>query len=91
MRVAEYKQVSTELVERTRYIENEDGTITEESYTEEVPVMELVYRDETESERIERERLEAELPTPIPSTDDRIEAIEEAIIELAEMVVMNNG
>lgn len=64
MRIAEYKQIGTKTETRTIHHEAEYGEdkIIKEAYDEtievEVPVMGLVYRDETEEEIAQREAQE---------------------------------
>lgn len=50
-RIAEYKQIDTQVVERTIYHEaDEEREAWEEVVTEEIPVMGVVYRDSTPEE-----------------------------------------
>lgn len=45
-----------------------------------------VIRDATPEEIAEMERMEAEMPAPEPSADERMDQIEAALIELAAML-----
>lgn len=81
MRIAEYKQTGTRTEEYTVTIPAEyddEGNIIveehEEVRTREVPVMGLVYRDMTEEEIAEIERMQSEVPEPKATAEDRIEA-----------------
>ena len=81
MRIAEYKKISTRTVQRVVHHGTEhdkDGNIINEAWDEtvevEVPVMDMVYRDATPEEVSEFERLQAELPEPEPSPEERMEA-----------------
>lgn len=81
MRIAEYKQTGTHTEENTVIIpaeyDDEGMVITEEHEeirTREVPVMGLVYRDMTEEELAEIERMQSEVPEPEATAEDRIEA-----------------
>lgn len=81
MRIAEYKQTGTRTEEYTVTIpaeyDNEGKLITEEheeTRTREIPIMGMVYRDMTAEEITEAEKLQAEMPKPEPTQQDRIEA-----------------
>ena len=81
MRIAEYKKISTRTEQRVVHHEAEyddDGNTTAEAWDEtvevQVPVMGVVYRDATPEEIAEMERLQAELPEPEPSQEERMEA-----------------
>lgn len=79
MRIAEYKQIDTEVIENTILVDdtNEDGEVIgqhEEVVTKEVPVMGMVYRDMTEEEVAEYEKSLADIPPIEPTQEDRIEA-----------------
>lgn len=80
-RTGEYKQTGTRTEENTVIIpaeyDDEGMVITEEHEeirTREVPVMGLVYRDMTEEELAEIERMQSEVPEPEATAEDRIEA-----------------
>ena len=92
MRVAEYKQIDVNIITEEIEVDdvNEMGEVIgyhTETITKEVPIMGMVYRDETEEEKAERERIEREMPPMEITTDERIEMLESAIIELAEILV----
>lgn len=83
MRIAEYKQVDTKVVEEIISVNeyNEDGEIIGqhgETITKEVPVMGMVYRDSTPEEDAEMEaeriRIEEEEANREPTDEERIEA-----------------
>lgn len=63
MRIAEYKRIDTKIREISVPILDEEGKETGEFETvkEEIPVMGMVYRDETTEEAEQREAQEAEL------------------------------
>lgn len=83
MRIAEYKQIDTKIVENIVTVDdyNDDGEIIgqhEETIRKEIPVMGMVYRDATpeeeaqaKAERAEMERIEAMRE---PTAEERIEA-----------------
>ena len=78
MRIAEYKQIDTKIVEKAIIIPaqyDEEGNVTVEEHTEtvrkEIPVMGMVYRDAAPEE-------EAQMQTDIP--------IEEQIVQLKEQL-----
>lgn len=83
MRIAEYKQIDTEVIENTILVDDidENGEVIgqhEETVTKEVPVMGMVYRDMTEEEvrAYEEEQskmAQIEEPTTI---DDLVEALD---------------
>lgn len=84
MRIAEYKQIDTKTEEYTVTIPAEyddEGNITveehEEIRTREVPVMGMVYRDMTPEEIAEAERLQAEMPEPKPTPEERLDKVEQ--------------
>lgn len=84
MRIAEYKQVDTKTEEYTVTIPteyDEEGNIIskehEETRTREVPVMGKVYRDMTPEEIAEAERLQAEMPEPQPTEEERLDKVEQ--------------
>lgn len=84
MKIAEYKQVDTEIVTSTIMVDdlNEDGELTgtqhEETITKEIPVMGMVYRDSTPEEDAEAARMQAEYEeyeaNREPTAEERIEA-----------------
>ena len=80
MRISEYKQISTEVIENNILVDdvNEDGEVIgqhEETIRKEVPVMGTVYRDMTEEEVAEYEKSIAELPPPQPTLEDKVNAL----------------
>ena len=88
MRIAEYKQID----ERIEIIHHEatydeEGNILTEAYDEEkhIPVMGMVYRDMTPEEIAE---LPQEEPQEEPTTEERLSAIEDVLLEM--MGVSNN-
>lgn len=98
MRIAEYKQVGTKTEIRKRWVVEEAFDEAEsvgywEEYAEEVPVMELVYRDATSEEEAEAARQAASIPAPEPSAEERIAELEaqnamllECVLEMSEIV-----
>lgn len=83
MRIAEYKQIDTKTEEYTVTIpaeyDNEGKLITEEheeTRTREIPVMGKVYRDMTPEEISEAEKLQAEMPKPEPTEEERLDKVE---------------
>lgn len=84
MRIAEYKQIDTKTEEYTVTIpaeyDNEGKLITEEheeTRTREIPVMGKVYRDMTPEEISEAEKLQAEMPKPEPTEEERLDKVEQ--------------
>lgn len=83
MRIAEYKQIDTEVIENTILVDDidENGEVIgqhEETVTKEVPVMGMVYRDMTEEEVKAYEEEQSKMaqyeePTTI---DDLVEALD---------------
>lgn len=83
-RIAEYKQTGTRTEEYTVTIpaeyDNEGKLITEEheeTRTREVPIMGMVYRDMTPEEISEAEKLQAEMPEPQPTEEERLDKVEQ--------------
>ena len=81
MRIAEYKQIDTRTESYTVTIPAEyddEGNIIseehEETRTREAPVMGMVYRDMTDEEVAEMEKMQEEIPEEQPTQQDRIEA-----------------
>lgn len=75
LRIAEYKQIDTKIVEETITIYNEEtNEPTEKTIEKEVPIYGTVYRDMTEEEVAEYEKSLADIPTSEPTFEDRIEA-----------------
>lgn len=84
MKIAEYKQTGTRTEEYTVTIPteyDEEGNIIteehEETRTREVPVMGMVYRDMTAEEIAEMEKIQAEIPEPEPTPEERLDKIEQ--------------
>lgn len=84
MRVAEYKQTGTRTEEYKVIVPaeyDEEGNIIseehEETRTREVPVMGMVYRDMTLEEIAEAEKLQAEMPEPQPTEEERLDKVEQ--------------
>ena len=83
MRIVEYKQIRTKTEEYTVTVpsecDNEGKLITdehEETRTREVPVMGMVYRDMTPEEIAELEKIQAEMPEPQPTAEERLDKVE---------------
>lgn len=83
-RTGEYKQTGTrteeyKVIVPTEY--DEEGNIIseehEETRTREVPVMGMVYRDMTPEEIAEVEKLQADMPEPQPTADERLDKVEQ--------------
>ena len=84
MKIAEYKQTGTRTEEYTVTIPteyDEEGNIIteehEETRTREVPVMGMVYRDMTPEEITEAEKIQAEMPEPEPTPEERLDKVEQ--------------
>ena len=97
MRIAEYKQIDTKTEEYTVTIpaeyDNEGKLITEEheeTRTREIPVMGKVYRDMTPEEISEAEKLQAEMPKPEPTEEERLNTLEtttdDIVLMLADII-----
>lgn len=97
MRIAEYKQIDTKTEEYTVTIppeyDNEGKLITEEheeTRTREVPVMGMIYRDMTAEEIAEVEKLQAEMPEPEPTPEERLNTLEtttdDIVLMLADLI-----
>lgn len=96
MRVAERKQIGTDTVTEEILVAdfNEDGEVIgqhTETITREIPRMGIVYRDMTPEEVAELERQQAEAEEyernrPM-TADERMDALEDALVELAEILV----
>ena len=83
-RTGEYKQTGTHTEEYTVTIpaeyDEEDNIISEEheeTRTREVPVMGMVYRDMTPEEIAEVEKLQADMPEPQPTEEERLDKVEQ--------------
>lgn len=97
MRVAEYKQIDTYTEPYTVIIPavyDDDGKLITEEHEEtrirEVPVMGMVYRDMTPEEIAEAERLQAEIPEPEPTPEERLDTLEtttdDIVLMLADII-----
>lgn len=97
MRIAEYKQVDTKTEEYTVTIQaeyDEEGNLISEEHeeirTREIPVMGMVYRDMTPEEIAEEERLQAEMPEPEPTPEERLNTLEtttdDIVLMLADII-----
>lgn len=90
MRIAEYKQISTETITNTISVDdyNENGEIIgqhTETVTEEKPIMGLVYRDATAEEEAEAARA-AEEAAEIEA--NREPTVEEQLADLTDLVTI---
>ena len=93
MKVAEYKQTGTRTESYTVTIpaeyDDEGKLITEEheeTRTREVPVMGMVYRDMTPEEIAEAERLQANIPEPEPTPEERLNTLETTTDDIVLMM-----
>lgn len=97
MKTTEYKQTGTRTESYTVTIPaeyDEEGNIIfeehEETRTREVPVMGMVYRDMTPEEIAEAERLQAEMPEPQPTEEERLNTLEtttdDIVLMLADII-----
>lgn len=84
MRIVEHKQTGTRTEEYTVTVppeyDNEGKLITkehEETRTREVPVMGMVYRDMAPEEIAELEKIQAEMPEPQPTAEERLDKVEQ--------------
>lgn len=69
---------------------DDNGNIIANAWDEtievQVPVMDTVYRDATPEEEAEFERMQAELPEPEMTTEERMTVMEDAFAELCEVI-----
>ena len=97
MKIAEYKQTGTRTESYTVTVPpeyDEEGNIIseehEETRTREVPVMGIVYRDMTPEEIAEAERLQANIPEPEPTPEERLNTLEtttdDIVLMMAELI-----
>lgn len=97
MKTTEYKQTGTRTESYTVTIPeeyDEEGNIIseehEETRTREVPVMGMVYRDMTLEEIAEAEKLQAEMPEPEPTPEERLNTLEtttdDIVLMLADII-----
>lgn len=84
MKIAEYKQTGTRTESYTVTVPSEydeDGSLISEEHketrTREVPVMGMVYRDMTPEEIAELEKIQAEMPEPQPTAEERLDKVEQ--------------
>ena len=84
MKVAEYKQTGTRTESYTVTVPpeyDEEGNLIsgehEETRTREVPVMGMVYRDMTAEEIAELKKIQAEMPEPQPTAEERLDKVEQ--------------
>lgn len=93
MKIAEYKQTGTRTESYTVTVPpeyDEEGNIIseehEETRTREVPVMGIVYRDMTPEEIAEAERLQANIPEPEPTPEERLNTLETTTDDIVLMM-----
>lgn len=93
MRIAEYKQVSTNIIfENISHPAEYDeiGELVREAWEEttekQVPVMGTVYRDATPEEEAEFERMKDEMPEPEMTTEERLDQVE----SVSDMAYINS-
>lgn len=93
MKVAEYKQTGIRTESYTVTVPpeyDEEGNIIseehEETRTREVPVMGMVYRDMTAEEIAEAERLQANIPEPEPTPEERLNTLETTTDDIVLMM-----
>ena len=93
MIVAEYKQTGTRTEEYKVIVPaeyDEEGKLIteehEETRTREVPVMGMVYRDMTPEEIAEAERLQANIPEPEPTPEERLNTLETTTDDIVLMM-----
>lgn len=84
MKIAEYTQTGTRTESYTVTIPAEyddEGILIseehEETRTREAPVMGMVYRDMTAEEIAELEKMQAEMPEPQPTAEERLDKVEQ--------------
>lgn len=75
MRIAEYKQIDTKLVEETVTSIDENGNELTETITREIPIMGMVYRDMTEEEMAQMESVKLPPMDEEPTIQDLVEAL----------------
>lgn len=97
MKVAEYKRTGTRTESYTVTVPpeyDEEGNLIseehEETRTREVPIMGMVYRDMTPEEITEAEKLQAEMPAPEPTPEERLNTLEtttdDIVLMLADII-----
>lgn len=84
MRIAEYKKIGIKTEEYKIIVPaeyDEKGNIIsiehEETRTREIPVMGMVYREMTPEEIAELEKMQAEMPEPQPTAEERLDKVEQ--------------
>lgn len=91
MRIAEYKQIDTEIIEEQILEVDENGEQTAKIVTKEKPIFGMVYRDMTPEEEAEalRQQMEfEEMERNRPLTaEERMEILEDAFAELCEVIL----
>lgn len=96
MRIAEYKQIDVENVEKVIHHEasiDEQGKeipAYDETITVEKPIYSMVYRDMTEQEIAEMQAMTREQEEALPSAEERIEILEQAFMEFVSEVLEND-
>lgn len=101
MKIAEYKQTGTRTEEYKVIVPaeyDEEGNIIseehEETRTREVPVMGKVYRDMTLEEIAEAEKLQANIPEPEPTPEERLNTLEtttdDLVLMMADLIGVEN-
>lgn len=91
MKIAEYKQINTEVVREQIFEVDENGEQIERTIEKEIPVMGVIYRDATPEEEaealaVEEEPIEPTLEDEIKELKARNEMLEECLIELANII-----
>ena len=80
MKVAEYKQTGTRTETVPPEYDEEGNLISEEheeTRTREIPVMGMVYRDMTPEEIAKLEKIQAEMPEPQSTAEERLNKVEQ--------------
>ena len=91
MRICERVQTDTDTITKIILVAdyNDDGELIgrhEETITEEVPIMETIYRDMTKEEEDEIISMQEYMPEPEYTMEERLQDIEDALCELAMMI-----
>ena len=97
MKIAEHKQTGTRTEEYKVIVPaeyDEDGNLIseehEETRTREIPIIGMVYRDMTAEEISEAEKLQAEMPEPQPTEEERLNTLEtttdDIVLMLADII-----
>lgn len=96
-RIGEYKQTGTRTEEYKVIVPaeyDEEGNLISEEHeeirTREIPVMGMVYRDMTPEEIVEVEKLQADMPEPEPTEEERLNTLEttadDIVLMLADII-----